>query len=275
MEKKLFLKKKIITHSKLKFLTKIEIKLIIIFFTFFSFSYSQHYTELLSKRIVDKPLGLISEANCIYLNSEIFFPGGLLIETYYGANDWFTFGLSFGGNNIVGYNKIYFNEYPGLYSIFEIFKETSTYPSICLGFDTQGYGYYYDKYNRYQILPPGIFVTFSKFLDWNGKVIISFGINRSINFFEKVDKYRKLNSYFAIQKNIGNWFLFNFEYDFAFNDNIDEYFGQSKGYLNLGITLRLFNDKNMNFKFNLKDLLRNSRIDGKNRTLGISYFWSL
>jgi len=271
MNMKLFLNRNIFYKEK----KNIYSFLLIIFFLIPLFSYSQHYQDLLNKRIIDKPFGKIIEKNSINLNTEIYPAGGLLVETYYGISEKFAAGISFGGNNIIGYSTIKYNKYPGFYAIFELLEDSPFYPSIHLGLETQGSGYYSENYNRFQFLQPGIFFVISKYFDWEGKFIISFGINRTVNLFENKDEYKNLDAYLGLQKNIGKWFLINLEYDCAFNDNDKKEFGQGKGYLNLGFSFRLFKDYSMIIKFNIKDILRNNKIGENFRTIGFNYIWFL
>lgn len=236
---------------------------------FFSISNAQHFADLLSKNIIDKPSESMNEAKSLVINSEVYSPGGLLIEASYGITDRLTAGLSYGGWNIIGYGDMEFNKKPGFYAKLKVLEDEFTCPSVCIGIETQGKGIYNEFYERYQVKSPGLFVVASKEFDWAGSFKFSGGVTYSL---ENKDS-KSINPYVGVQKNIGQMFLFNTEFDFALNDNDKKYYGQGKVYLNIGCVIRLFEDKNTNLVFNLKDLLKNNKAEKSGRSIGLTYWW--
>ncbi len=72
--------------------------------------------------------------------------GGLLARLSSVPFDGLSIGLSYGGNNILGYNTPKFYKNPGIALRVLIFEETHYIPKIILGFDSQGYDYDGEKF---------------------------------------------------------------------------------------------------------------------------------
>ncbi len=219
--------------------------------------------------LIDKPTAGMLKRGSFSISSEFFQQGGVLLSIGVGVFDPFSFGISYGGTDIIGHNKIRMNPLPGVQAKLRIINETSTVPAISLGFDSQGREVYYDadSLQRYTIKSPGVYLVASKNYSILGNLSLHAGLNRSM---EQHDGDRDLNFYAGIEKSLGKDISILFEYDFATNDNNSNALGKGKGYLSFGFRWSVA--KGMVVGFNLKNITKNqNNINVGNRTLLLDY----
>jgi hypothetical protein len=99
-----------------------------------------------------------------------------------------------------------------------------------VGFDSQGFGYWDDSMERYQVKSKGFYGVVSRNWVLLGRVALHGGVNYSV---EGVDGDRRHNpSLFAgFEKSIGGGLTFLGEYDATLNDGADR---EKNGRLNFG-----------------------------------------
>lgn len=191
--------------------------------------------------------------------------GGILAGIYIGISDNFSIGVSYGGDHIIGYNVIQGYKNPGVEVRYRIVEETLLYPAFALGFSSQGYGPQIDR--RYRIKSKGFYGVVSKNYEFIGNLSLHGGINYSL---EHSDGNKNLNIFLGFEKAITEIYSFLLDYDFAFNEGIDEY--REKGYLNIGI--KGYFAPNIAIEFDIRNLLKTGEEgvnDGVNRVLKLSY----
>jgi hypothetical protein len=185
-----------------------------------------------------------------------------------GVFNNFSFGISYGGANIIGTGSVDFYNLPGVYIKGRIFDEAEIMPAIALGFNSQGKGEYHDNLNRYQIKSPGFFLSASKNFEFLGYLSIHGMLNYTL---ERDDKDKDLNFAFGVEKTIGGKVSLYAEYDFAFNDNHTYSLGSGKGYLNFGVRWSVA--EGFTVGFDLRDALSNQKVNtySADRALYVEY----
>ncbi len=220
------------------------------------------------RSLVDMQTAGILEKGFVGITSDIM-PHGVLIEKLeVGVFDNVSFGISYGGSNIIGTGEPNWYKVPAINIRFRLFNETILMPAITLGFDSQGKGEYFDSLNRYAIKSPGFFAAGSKNFAMLGFLSIHGSINYSL---ETKDGDNFMDMHLGFEKTLGSSFSIIGEYDFALNDNKSQAFGNGNGYLNMGIRWSV--GSGLTFGFDLRDLLNNKKINPStaDRALRIEY----
>ena len=219
--------------------------------------------------LIDKPTAGMLKRGSFGVSSEFFERGGMLVGISVGVFDPFTFGISYGGTDIIGSNRIRMNPLPGVQAKLRLFNESSVMPAIALGFDSQGKGPYLDadSLKRYTIKSPGLYAVASKNYAFIGNLSIHGGVNMST---EQSDGDSDLDMFVGAEKSLGNDISIMAEYDFATNDNNGHALGKGAGYLNFAF--RWSWGRGFTFGINLKNVTRNQdNVTVGNRTLQLDY----
>ncbi len=242
-----------------------------------------------------KPINLIDNptANTIstedkefQVNLRLYHTGGMLGGLTTGLTKQLQFGITYGGQNIIGHGSVKWNKSPGINVRYKLkFMQQSEglyWPDISIGFDSQGFGSYFanDSLNRYQIKSKGLFLTTSGYLSARESGLPGLGYHAGINYStESLKQEKDVNFFCGIHVNVDNSITLLWEYDFAINDNDNNSFGSGKGYMNAALCW-YFSPK-FALEFSAKNLLNNNKaIDGvtipkANRELKIIYLQSL
>ncbi|MDP6852466.1 MAG: hypothetical protein QF472_00795 [Candidatus Marinimicrobia bacterium] len=220
------------------------------------------------------------------LESLLTKSGGVTPRLSVGFTDNFSFGVSFGMQNLIGDNKPAVNKTtPEVQIKYRVFDESQTMPALVYGLDTQGRGIYHETdsillsgefdslrtINRYDQKAWGMYMVMSK--NWNlfGNLGLHLGFNKSLS--ENDDGDNDLNVFFGIDKELNRTFSLLVEYDSALNDNdydLDEItFGRGKGYLNAG--LRWAFNANLMVEINFNDINQNTSAKYTNREIKVMF----
>lgn len=173
--------------------------------------------------------------------TKIYKDNGLIAGASVGLFDHFMFGVSYGGEEIVGNNEPLWHNKVDFNAKLRVFNETLKYPAIVIGFDSQGHGKYYKEQNRYDLKSRGFYAVASK----NYQMLGTFGLDGGINYsLENKDDDKDLNIFLGAYKSVGDIINLVADYDFALNDNsYDEVNnplgGKGHGYLNVGVELKI------------------------------------
>jgi hypothetical protein len=219
--------------------------------------------------LIDKPTAGLLKRGSYSVTSNFFQNGGVLVGISVGIFEPFTFGISYGGTNIIGPNKIDMNPFPGMNAKLRIINESSLAPALAIGFDSQGKEPYLeaDTLKRYTIKSPGVYIAASKNYEFLGNLSLHGGLSKSM---ETSDGDKDLDIYVGAEKSIGKDISIMLEYDFATNDNNNYAVGKGNGYLNFGF--RWTWGKGLVVGFNLKNVAKNQdNVHIGNRTLQIDY----
>lgn len=205
--------------------------------------------------LVDMPTAGILQKGYASVSTDVLPNGVLIPRIEVGVFDGISFGISYGGSNIIGSGDIDWYKYPGVNIRARIFDETVEMPAITIGFDSQGKGAYFDTDDRFEIKSPGIFAAVSKNYEFFGYFSIHGEVNWSL---EREDGDNDLNIMVGAEKTIGSKFSVIAEFDFANNDNSDRSLGDGAGYLNLGVRWSVGNG--FTIGLDLRDMLDNQKL---------------
>ncbi len=223
------------------------------------------------RSLIDMPTAGILQKGYVGVTSDVL-PQGVLIEKLeVGVFNNVSFGISYGGENLIGAGSPKWYKLPGVNIRFRIMNESVAMPGITLGFDSQGKGVYFDSTSRFAIKSPGFFGAVSKNFAFMGYLSLHGTLNYS---FESKDGEDFVDLSVGCEKTIGENVSLIGEYDFAFNDNSTRY-GAGNGYLNLGIRWAI--GEGFTLGFDLRDLLDNKKWSPTtaDRALRIEYIKSI
>lgn len=222
--------------------------------------------------LVDMPTAGILHNGTIEMGVNFYENSGVLVSLEAGAFNRLTFGLSYGGTNVIGSGPVDWNNLPGVNVRFRLIDETTDFPAITFGYDSQGKDAYLSQYNRYLYKAPGFFAVASKYFNMLGYLGIHGGINYSM---ENGDGNKNINFFVGADKTIGRDISVVAEYNFGMNDNYPDTAMLSRpgpGYLNAGIKWSVGNGFTVEFDYkNILDL----RKTGSLRTIRIEYAQSM
>ena len=216
------------------------------------------------RNLIDLPTAGILEKGFVGVSMD-FMPGGIVIpKLEVGVMDGFSFGISYGGSNIIGSGKIEMYKLPGINLRARLVDESVVIPAFTLGFDSQGKGYFDKELNRYQYKSPGFFLAASKNFEFFGYLSLHGAINYSL---ERDDADKDLNLGFGFEKTINERLSIVGEYNFAINDNTGRALGKGSGFMNMGIRWTV--GDGLTLGLNLRDLLDNKKFSGSAADRGI------
>jgi hypothetical protein len=204
--------------------------------------------------LIDMPTAGILEKGNVGITTDILPFGVVVARMEVGVFDNISFGISYGGANIIGTGSPKWYKWPGVNFRARILNETTLMPAITLGFDSQGKGEYYDDPARYAIKSPGFFAAGSKNFALLGYLSFHGVVNYSL---ENQDGDGFVNLLVGVEKTLGSNFSILAEYDFGFNDNSSDFFGKGTGYLNAGINWSVGNGFTIGLE--LRDILQNKK----------------
>jgi hypothetical protein len=152
-----------------------------------------------------------------------------------------------------------------------VYNENLVMPAIAVGFDSQGYGKYVDKEERYLVKSRGFYAVASKNWDIVGPLSLHGGLSYSLE--NKTDHDPTV--FLGFIKSFANLIEVAAEFDLALNDNQGpKTIVEKRGYLNASIAWCL-NEK-FSLAFDIRDIATTEEVDMEdarkwNRGLSISY----
>jgi len=220
--------------------------------------------------LIDRPTaGMLHRGN-YYISANFYQRGGVLFNVSVGLLDRFSFGISYGGTDILGSGEPEMNPSPGVNVKLRVIEESSAAPAVAVGFDSQGKEPHRDNPKRYTIKSPGFFAVVSQNYAVAGNLSLHGGVNLST---ERDDGDKDLNFFFGVEKSLGKEISLLAEYDLGMNDNHGNALGRGRGYLNFGI--RWSWGKGVVIGLDLKDILKNQQESSiGNRAIQIEYVGS-
>jgi hypothetical protein len=224
------------------------------------------------RNLIDMPVAGILEKGFVGISNNVM-PGGVVISKLeVGVFDNLSFGISYGGANIIGSGKPDWYNLPGVNIRYRFSEETVSFPALTIGFDSQGKGLEFNNPDRYQIKSAGFFGAASKNFQFLGYLSLHATVNYSL---EKSDGDNFINIRIGAEKTIGQNFSVVSEYDFGFNDNAVNAMGKGNGYLNLGIKFSA--GSGLTLSMEIRDIFNNKRWspNSADRALTIEYIKSI
>ena len=222
--------------------------------------------------LIDRPATGILKKGFVGVSNDVMPYGVLITKIEVGAFEGMSFGISYGGENIIGSGAPTWYKTPGVSLRVRIFEESLTFPNITLGFDSQGRGKFFRDQQRYAVKSPGFFAAGSKNFKFLGYMSLHSSVNYSL---ESSDGENFVNMSVGIEKTVGQSVSFVSEYDFAFNDNADISFGKGNGYLNFGVRWSVGEGLTLGMEF--RDLFSNKswNAHSADRSIHIEYIRSI
>lgn len=221
--------------------------------------------------LIDLPTASILRGGDMKASLRLFDEGGVLARLSVGISRKMMFGVSFGGDYIIGGKKVRWNAMPGVHFVYRVMEESLVLPAIALGLDTQGYGKYWRKsdypdtgkvdpgqflLDRYANKSRGFYAVFSKGYESLWKIGLHGGVNYSL---EVSDKDRDPDIFLGMDLQLSRDISLLFEYDFALNDSHLKNTGNDRGYFNAGF--RWAFQHNMFLEFAVKNILADQQGD--------------
>ncbi len=208
------------------------------------------------------------------LSLRVYKQGGMIGGISVGLTRHLMFGVTYGGQNLIGAGDVAWNPAPGIHVRYQLFTEAYPFPpAIALGFSSQGFGSYSTEFQRYEIKSPGIYIAVSK--NYN-VTALDMGIHGGVNFSQEQGRGDKdVNIFFGAHLIMEDELSLVWEYDLGINDNSEASFGAGRGYMNAGIRWLFVN--RLIIEFSVKNLLKNQKdaagniIPYSNRELKIIY----
>jgi len=221
--------------------------------------------------LIDIPIARYATPGQVETELRMYNNGGLLATITIGIMDRFEFGVSYGGENIIGTGDANLNPRPELHVRCLIKEEQFLFPAILAGFHSQGYGPYSKSQNRYALKSKGFYLVASKNTSFLGGIGIHGGVNKTL---ETDDGDSDINFFAGCHKHIGPSLTLLCDYDLAINDNDSKAQGSGEGYLNAGIRWNLAQKVFVDFAW--KNLFENVKQEvGTSREVKISYITNL
>ena len=216
------------------------------------------------RSLIDLPSAGILEKGYVGVSLDVLPLGVVMSKIEVGVFDNVSFGISYGGSNVIGSGRVDWYKLPGVNFRFRIMDETQTMPALSIGFDSQGKGRYIDSLERYEIKSPGFFAGASKNFEFLGYLSLHGIISYSL---ERNDGDKDINLGVGFEKTIGSKVSFVGEYDFATNDNTGNAIGEGSGYLNLGVRWSV--GEGFTIGLDLRNLIDNKKINSNKADRGI------
>jgi hypothetical protein len=189
---------------------------------------------------------------------------GLDVELF----DQVLMGVSYGGDQIIGYGKPNFNPRVEFQVKYRLLEEYGPTPSVCFGFDSQGYAGYYKDEERYRIKSKGFYCVTGKTFPVLQGLYAQGGMNYSLETDDNDP-----NVFLGFEQIVSPEFSIRSELDLALNDNKKgDGFGEGRGYLNAGV--RWTYQERMFFELDFCNLTGNGDPNVW-RTIKIGYIESL
>jgi len=219
--------------------------------------------------VIDMPTAGILHKGQMSIDAWMYRDGGMVLGINVGVFNRFMFGVSYGGNNVIGVGDMTGQKLPGINIKYRIIEESLLLPAFVLGFDTQGKEGYVASADRFVIKSPGLYVAASK----NYAVLGWLSLHGCLNYTLENTDSRAPDFSVGAEKSIGDEFSIMASYDFGMNDHNTD-FGKDRGYLNAG--LRLILGGGLSIEADEKNILGNEQgIPAGNRTIHIDYAQSL
>jgi len=209
-----------------------------------------------------------------HLTLRVYNIGGMIGGITVGLTRHLMFGVSYGGQNVIGEGDVLWNPSPGIHVRYKLFSETYPFPpAIAIGYDSQGFGTYLTEQERYEIKSTGLYLVASK--NYSNPVL-NMGFHAGLNFSpENKEGDKDINIFLGAHVILEDELSLIWEYDLATNDNSETSLGAGKGYMNVAIRWLFAN--RLILEFTVKNILRNKKdLDGDltphaNRELKIIY----
>lgn len=217
--------------------------------------------------LTDMPTAGILNKGLVAVTNNILPDGVVITRLEAGIFEGVSIGIGYGGVNIIGSGAPKWYKIPSAMLRLRLFDEDIRYPSLSIGFDSQGKGEYVDSLKRFAIKSPGVFASSYKSFSMMGYLLLHASLNYS---FENEDGDNFVNLQIGAEKTISSKVSLVAEYNFGLNDNSNT-LGEGRGYMNIGV--RWAPADGVALGLDLRDLLNNKKWapGGADRALMIEF----
>jgi hypothetical protein len=237
-------------------------------------STSQVYSTGLASqplRIVDFPTAGLRPRGGFEIEADMYSDGGVLLSLGVGFTRYFSFGISYGGLKVIGSGDPDMNPRPEVNVRARLLEETLVMPAVAIGFDSQGYGSYFDAEDRYLVKSRGVYAVASKNWEFLGPLSLHGGVSYSLENEADND----LTVFAGVIKSFSGFLDIRAEYDFATNDNEGtSIIVEDRGYLNASVVWHV--NETFSLSIEVRDIASDGEVDFDdsrkwNRGLSIVY----
>ena len=222
-------------------------------------------------KIIDFPTAGLYAKGEYGIDLDAYSDGGLLIGVGVGFTSFLGFGITYGGVGFIGSADLDMNPRPEVNIRARVYEEGLVMPAIAVGFDSQGYGKFLDKEERYLVKSRGFYAVGSKNWDLGGPLSLHGGLSYSL----ENDTDHDPTLFLGCIKLFANVVEVAAEFDLAMNDNEGpETIVEKRGYLNVAIAWRV--SDRLSVAFDVRDLVTAKKAEAEdarkvNRGLSLSY----
>ncbi len=186
------------------------------------------------QKLLDCPIAGGPEARSYEFELRAFPAGGVLAGFTVGLIKRFQIGVSYGGTDVIGYNKPEWNPAPGVSAQFRLLNESTALPALAFGFVNQGYGGWDADKNRYQYKAKGFYAALGKYFQVMN--LGDVGFHSGVNQNALTGKDQRLDFWLASDYHLTEQVAVIAEYSAAINDQGQEQsFSEGHGYLNAAV----------------------------------------
>jgi hypothetical protein len=210
---------------------------------------------------LDQPAPVSLQHGEFLLSGRLQAGGGVMARAAVGLFNRITLGVSYSVDSLLGSATPRLGPQTiGIQARLLGVEEGTWIPAILAGFESQGYDGYIDSANRFQTLPPGVYLVMAKTF-WSTRTEVSAGAN-----YKTGSAPTGFDAHVAVREMYPLDWGFIMEYDLALNDP------QSKstipGLLNFGVTRTL--GSSVEVKAGLRDIFSYHKGNGLNRVLDLA-----
>lgn len=222
-------------------------------------------------KIVDFPTAGLYEKGEYGVDLDLYSDGGLLVGAGVGFTSFLSFGITYGGIGFIGSGGLHMNPRPEVNVRARILNEDLTMPAIALGFDSQGYGRYFDREERYLVKSRGLYAVASK----NWDLVGPFSLHGGLSYSLENDTDHDPTIFLGVIKTFAGVVELAAEFDLASNDNQGPAnIVQKRGYLNVAVAWYI--NESLSLSFDVRDIAAKESADARdvrkwNRGLSITY----
>ncbi len=241
------------------------------------------------RKLVDAPTAGVLQRGEASVFTKIYRENGMLVGAEVGLFPGFMFGVSYGGENVVGSEEPQWHERIEFMAKYRLLDESAKWPALAIGYDSRGHGVYHKYDNRYDIKSKGFYAVVSK----NYLLLGNLGFHGGVNYsMENDDGDEDIDFFAGIDKDVTDKITLACEYDVALNDTkgrkldpededvVEErddddsdtprLENHKKGYLNASINIRF--TEYLMLRVEGYDILENSKLtNGFDRSVMIIY----
>jgi hypothetical protein len=227
---------------------------------------STSFYDIHTRTLIDAPTAGTLPRGYFNIGVRLYPNSGALAYTDIGLSSRMLLGLSYGGEEVLSSGTPDWNPDIRFNLKFRLVDELEFFPSITVGFNSQGMGTYSRDFKRYAFKSKGFYAVASRSFyfykwtsGWHG------GVNYSLE--NKVDQDKDIDFFLGFDATFDYNLAYMMEYDFGLNDDrgsvsdtsihATNFSGKGRGYLNLSVKW-LFTE-NLEMELIFKDLFVNRR----------------